>query len=1605
MTLQFQKALFSMLLISVGMLHLAAVLPAQEQLLEGLEIEKRFNPATGKLHFIKGIGRSPLPLPKGVEPDLEDPMQALRHYGALFGVDAPDVQLTKVRTEKCPLGQIHHTFQQVYRGVDVLTGVLKVHLASDGSPLTINGDYYSIPKKLEISPKIMAEQALELAARHLGQDVLLETSAPQLVIVDPGWYGDDSIGSPVLAHHLVAEGDGMMAENILVDARSGVLLDHWPAVHSALIREIYDGSGGGGLPGAFARGEGSPASGDIDIDNSYDTCGDLYRVLSDALGRDGLDGFGGSMIITANWTDNICPNAIWNGTQGAFCSGLGTDDVIAHELAHGLTQFTANLIYQNQSGQLNEAMSDIFGEAIDLWNGDASESGAPGGTPWPIPGTSGPGVDTPNTARTGCGDGSARWRMGEESSFGAIRDMMFPECFNDPPSTTDPLYNQNACGPFDNGGVHIGSGVLNHSFAMLVDGKTYNGQTITPIGMTKAIAVYFRALTVYMTQATDFPEAEVHLNQAAADLINTNPIDPRTGVGGGVFTQADADMIAAVMTAVGMSELVCGQVPPGPPPANDDCANAVPVFLGLTDIDSNNATTGGPGPDDSACPGTAIGACGNDIWYSYTPAENGLLTVSTCDIASWDTDLQIFDGDCGALNMIACNGDSAGCSTFTSEVNDVAVVGGTTYLIRVSSWSEGTTGTGQMNVTFVPDTGPGVENCTNGADDDGDGLVDCEDADCSGNPSCIPPAAGDECVSAEIASLGSNPFDSTNATTGADPIPDAATCSQGLGSMLGDIWFIYQPTESGSLFVTTCSIGSFDSDLVAYTGSCASLVTLTCNGDVNQNPSTTCQQYWSELTMDVTAGETYWFRIGAWGTPHPGNGSPGPGELTLELTPSGPVENCSNGVDDDGDGLADCEDTDCAADPACLPAIPGNECDLALTAILGSNPLDTTSMTTGADPIDDSNCTGAFLGEFVQDVWYVFTPSSTGEYVIATCDTVNFDSDILVYSGTCGALTPIACNGDGTNCAGLTSSVTVNLNSGDPILIRVGGWNPAAVGTGTLEISTTAPPPPPENCSNGIDDDLDGLADCEDTDCIADPDCICEAALNFSCDQGSGNSVSLSWTNGEAYQSIEILRDGALLTTLPGDSTGYVDSSVAVGARIYTLAPTCNVSQAAPVSVCEVDVVQQIGFMFSVADVSGSYSPSGATFGASISLMELATNAGFPTETAGFSFGLAHDENLFESTGAQAVGPLADLDAGSGPAFFDVSNFANGVTLGCVYDFSLTESIQFVSATEIVSIDYSALPGALSNSSGTVNSSLSFVETLGSPPVEMIISTASGSAVAAGGNSSSITLDPSGFIMTVVDQSVDYPESTGAASFAAAITFEEDSANPGFPNGTQAFSLGVVHNPGLLSADGATAGDLLLALNSNSGPDFFDVNSFSDGMTIGCVYTFVGTDVLSFATPTEVLTLNYNTVEAALIGASESTTTQLQFSEALGSPPVELVVVVGSGSQGVQGQNGTITLNPVVGGGFIRGDVNDDSLLNLADAVFLLDGLFLGGVITCRDAGDTNDDELNNVADAVYLLSYLFINGPAIPDPGSSGFCGPDPAGTALDCGEYNSCP
>ncbi len=88
-------------------------------------------------------------------------------------------------------------------------------------------------------------------------------------------------------------------------------------------------------------------------------------------------------------------------------------------------------------------------------------------------------------------DASTRWLLGEDDTAvgltGALRDMFDPPCYFNPGKVTDAFYG---CGTADAGGVHNNSGVPNHAYALIVDGGTYNGQTITGIGLTKAAHIY-----------------------------------------------------------------------------------------------------------------------------------------------------------------------------------------------------------------------------------------------------------------------------------------------------------------------------------------------------------------------------------------------------------------------------------------------------------------------------------------------------------------------------------------------------------------------------------------------------------------------------------------------------------------------------------------------------------------------------------------------------------------------------------------------------------------------------------------------------------------------------------------------------------------------------------------------------------------------------------------------------------------------------------------------------------------------------------------------------------------------------------------------------------
>ena len=129
-----------------------------------------------------------------------------------------------------------------------------------------------------------------------------------------------------------------------------------------------------------------------------------------------------------------------------------------------------------------------------------------------------PGVNaTLRTAGGGTPEDSYRWLMGEDSTAfgGAIRDMWTPTCMGDPGKVTDPQYH---CATSDGGGVHSNSGVPNHGYSLLVDGGTYNGHTVSAIGLVKAAHLYWRAQSVYQTPTTDFNDHADALQASCSGL-------------------------------------------------------------------------------------------------------------------------------------------------------------------------------------------------------------------------------------------------------------------------------------------------------------------------------------------------------------------------------------------------------------------------------------------------------------------------------------------------------------------------------------------------------------------------------------------------------------------------------------------------------------------------------------------------------------------------------------------------------------------------------------------------------------------------------------------------------------------------------------------------------------------------------------------------------------------------------------------------------------------------------------------------------------------------------------------------------------------------------
>lgn len=143
-------------------------------------------------------------------------------------------------------------------------------------------------------------------------------------------------------------------------------------------------------------------------------------------------------------------------------------------------------------------------------------------------------------------------------------------------------------------------------------------------------------------------------------------------------------------------------------------------------------------------------------------------------------------------------------------------------------------------------------------------------------------------------------------------------------------------------------------------------------------------------------------------------------------------------------GVAVAQD-ECATADALTPGVPA--------------PIDTTLATESAPDFSCAVGAGTLTSP---DVWLTFTATADYTATVSTCGTVDYDSKIEVYSGSCGALVSEGCNDDFTGCAGFSSQVDIALVNGTQYWVRVGGWQTGDVGTGTVLVD--APPPPPYEC-------------------------------------------------------------------------------------------------------------------------------------------------------------------------------------------------------------------------------------------------------------------------------------------------------------------------------------------------------------------------------------------------------------------------------------------------------------------------------------------------------------------------------------------------------------
>ncbi len=417
-------------------------------------------------------------------------------------------------------------YRQYVGDAEVLGGQLTIYRGADGQAVAVIGGHYPDLQSAN-QVRLNAGRAQAMAAAQIGgdgewiTDLMIDPATGRYFYrvenrrFDSRWFHwvDAESGEIVNAYNGLTDGSGT---GVLGDTKNlaGLTTQNgggYQMISADGRQTTNDARNRNRLPGDLATdsddnwntaGSTSPGQAALVDAQFYANVTDDYYLNKHSF--DWMNYYSQGMVSSVHVQRNY-NNAYWNGSQMAYGDGDGVSfielsgdlDVVGHELSHGVTDATSDLIYQNESGALNEAFSDIMGTAIEYYYG------------------------------------SGNWTIGEDITPGSngIRNMANPGEDGDPSH-----YADRYTGTGDNGGVHINSGIANHWFYLLVNGGQNaklgraSGTNVQGIGLAAAEDIAFLGFTA-LPPTADFCAARAGTIAVAGSQEADNVADAWDEVG------------------------------------------------------------------------------------------------------------------------------------------------------------------------------------------------------------------------------------------------------------------------------------------------------------------------------------------------------------------------------------------------------------------------------------------------------------------------------------------------------------------------------------------------------------------------------------------------------------------------------------------------------------------------------------------------------------------------------------------------------------------------------------------------------------------------------------------------------------------------------------------------------------------------------------------------------------------------------------------------------------------------------------------------------------------------------------------------------------------